>query len=66
VKLLKEAMESAMDSTLKALDACNIAIAEHRRGNFEEGQKFATIARSLDPNCILLDRLPAARAPLST
>ena len=63
LKLLKEAMESAMDSTSKALDACHISIAEHRRGNLEEGQKYAAIARSLDSDCILLDRLPEARAP---
>jgi tetratricopeptide (TPR) repeat protein len=65
LKLLKEAMASAMDSTSKALNACHIAIAEHRRGNLEEGQKYAAIARSLDSDCILLDRLPAARAPQS-
>jgi hypothetical protein len=63
LKLLKEAMESAMESTVKALDACHIAIAEHRRGNLEEGQKYASIARSLDSDCILLDRIPETRAP---
>jgi tetratricopeptide (TPR) repeat protein len=63
LKLLKEAMDSAMDSNSKALNACHISIAEQRRGNFEEGQKYAAIARSLDSDCILLDRLPAAHTP---
>jgi hypothetical protein len=57
IALLKEAMEQADDIRSKALNACHLAIAEKRRGNGEESEKFKTIARSLDPECMLLDKL---------
>lgn len=57
ISMLKEAMENNEDSRSKALNACHIAIAEKRRGNSEESRKFAEIARSLDADCMLLDRV---------
>jgi hypothetical protein len=57
IALLKEAMEQTDSRRSKALNACHIAIAERRRGNEEESQKYAAIARSLDADCMLLDRI---------
>jgi hypothetical protein len=65
--LLREAMNAADNPTMKALDACHIAIAEQKRGNLDESRKFAEIARSWDPDCMLLDRLtPSASSQGST
>jgi tetratricopeptide (TPR) repeat protein len=57
IALLQEALEKNSDGYLKALDACHIAIAEKRRGNMGESLKYADAARSLDRDCVLLDRL---------
>jgi hypothetical protein len=57
IALLKDAMEQTNDTRSKALNACHVAIAEKRRGNARESDKFTTLARSLDPECMLLDKL---------
>ncbi len=57
IVLLKEAMAKNDETISKALNSAHIAIAEQRRGNMAEAEKFAALARSLDPDCILLDRL---------
>ena len=62
ILLLKEALAKNQDAASKALNAAHIAIAEQRRGNTAEAEKFAALARSLDSNCILLDRLPGSPA----
>ena len=59
IALLKEAMEKHSDNKSKAADACHIAIAEKRRGNLEECNKFINLAKKLDPKCPLLKRVDA-------
>jgi hypothetical protein len=56
LKLLHEAMQKHLEKSGKALNACYIGIAEARLGNFVESANYFSIARRLDPDCVLLDR----------
>ena len=56
VELLRVSMEQADDVHGKAQNACCIAIAESRRGNYAEAGKYLEEARKLDPDCFLLNR----------
>jgi len=59
LKLLREAVRDQPEREGRALDACHIAIAEVRRGNHDESRKYANLARRLDPDCVLLERISA-------
>lgn len=56
LKLLHDAMRNHPEKRGQALNACYIGIAEARRGNLAESLNYFTLARKLDPDCILLDR----------
>jgi tetratricopeptide (TPR) repeat protein len=56
LKLLHDAMKNNPENYGQALNACYIGIAEARQGNSAESRNYFTIARRLDPDCILLDR----------
>lgn len=56
IALLKNAMAEQIDVQAKALDACLIAIAEVRRGNPLESQRYLKTARFLHPGCDLIPR----------
>lgn len=55
--LLRKAFDAHSEPEGKALNAAHIAIAEKRRGNGEEGFRYFNAARTLDPQCQLLDRV---------
>lgn len=57
ISLLKEAIDLGENNESKALNACHVALAEKKRGNLVESQKYAETARSLDADCVLLERL---------
>ena len=59
IAMLKEAMANQSEVQGKAADACLIAIGEIRKGNLVESQRFLDLARSLDPNCYLIERAAA-------
>ncbi|HTB82451.1 MAG TPA: site-2 protease family protein [Candidatus Sulfotelmatobacter sp.] len=54
--LLHEAMRNSTGRSGRALNACDIGTAESRRGNIPEAKKYFSLARKLDPDCILLGR----------
>ena len=56
--LLHDAMRNHPDKYGQALSACYIGIAESRRGNISNCKKYFSIARKLDPDCVLLEREP--------
>jgi tetratricopeptide (TPR) repeat protein len=56
IPLLKQAMEEHDDAKNKALNACELAIAEQKRGNLQASEEFWKSARSLDPLCPLLNQ----------
>jgi len=55
IMLLKVAMAKHSSAQGKAANACHAAIGESRRGNVSESQHYFHIARSLDPQCYLLE-----------
>ncbi len=55
IMLLKVAMAKHSSAQGKAANACHAAIGESRRGNVSESQNYFQIARSLDPQCYLLE-----------
>lgn len=57
IALLKKAMAAQDDVRGKAADACHIAIAEKRRGNLVESQRYLDAASALDPECVLIPRV---------
>ncbi|HZQ46842.1 MAG TPA: site-2 protease family protein [Verrucomicrobiae bacterium] len=59
IVLLRESMRDGESASSKAENACHIASAEQKRGNMEEFQRYLEMARSLDPDCLLLKRFPA-------
>ena len=56
IPLLKQAMEEHDDPKNKALNACELAIAERKRGNLEASDQYWKSAQSLDPLCPLLNQ----------
>jgi hypothetical protein len=56
LKFLHDAMQGHQDKQSKALNACHIGMAEARRGNRVESRNYFSIARKLDPDCVLLER----------
>ena len=56
LKLLQDAFGNHPEKHGQALNACYIAIGECRRGNVIEGHNYFSLARRLDPQCVLLDR----------
>jgi tetratricopeptide (TPR) repeat protein len=56
LKLLHDAMRNHPEKYGQALNACYIGIAEARRGNPVESRNYFSIARKLDPDCVLLER----------
>ncbi len=55
--LLREAFDAHFEPEGKALNAAHIALGEKRRGNIEEGIRYFNAARTLDPQCQLLNRV---------
>jgi tetratricopeptide (TPR) repeat protein len=55
--LLKKALAGNKDAYNKAVNACYLALGEHRRGNQQESQHYLAMARQLDPKCPVLDRI---------
>lgn len=62
IALLKKSMASHPDKQGKALNACHIAIGEHRRGNQIEASKYLSTAKALDPRSMLI---PYAEAEIA-
>ncbi len=60
VSLLKQAMAKHTENSSKAINAVYLAIAEDRLGNAAESQRYAALARQLDPKSKLLERLPTS------
>lgn len=56
IELLKKSMSLHVEKQGKALNACHLAIAEHRRGNHDAARKYLASARLLDPKCYLIPR----------
>ena len=65
LKLLHDALKNSPEKSGQALNACYIGIAEARRGHLDESRNYFSVARTLDPLCVLLDREPAAISSLS-
>ena len=55
--LLREAFDAHFEPEGKALNAAHIALGEKRRGNVEESIRYFNVARTLDPQCQLLNRV---------
>lgn len=55
--LLRESMSQASITGHKAQNACLIAEAESRLGNFSIARDYLDEARRLDPGCLLIDRV---------
>lgn len=55
--LLRETLGECETDQIKAINACHIALAETKLGNLQEACRYAGLARSLDPNCTLLERV---------
>jgi tetratricopeptide (TPR) repeat protein len=54
--LLHESLKNHAENYGQALNACYIGVAEARQGSLSESRNYFTVARRLDPDCILLDR----------
>jgi tetratricopeptide (TPR) repeat protein len=66
IALAQKAFTKERDPQNKALQACVVAIGQARNWRFAESERWHTIARSLDAQCALLDRVSdelAARRP---
>jgi len=59
IVLLQESMRDGESASSKAENACHIAVAEKKRGNMEECRRYLEMARSLDPDCLLLKKVSA-------
>jgi Tfp pilus assembly protein PilF len=57
--LLRESMQDAESNAHKAENACLIALAEKKRGNREECQRYLDMARTFDPDFPFLKRFAA-------
>lgn len=56
IELLKKSMSLHVEKQGKAINACHLAIGEHRRGNHAAARKYLDSARLLDPKCYLIPR----------
>jgi tetratricopeptide (TPR) repeat protein len=56
IPLLQQAMTEHEESGPKALNACDLAVAERKRGNIERSEALWKSARELDPLCPLLEQ----------
>jgi hypothetical protein len=63
--LLKQAMDEATEPRSKALNACQLALLEQKRGNIEISNDYWKTARALDPACPLLKKQDPDSAPPS-
>jgi tetratricopeptide (TPR) repeat protein len=57
IVLLNDALRMHDEPDGKAENCYFVAIAEHKRGNFEQSQRYLNEARKLDPDCYLLERV---------
>jgi tetratricopeptide (TPR) repeat protein len=57
LSLVSAAMQAQADPRSKASNACYLAIGYARKGEWDEAKRYREIARNLDPDCILLDRV---------
>lgn len=57
LELLQGALKKNPDKRGKALDACLIAWGEWTRGDLEKSESYLALARQMDPECILLERV---------
>jgi len=55
--LLRRAFTGNLEDRLKALNACYLALGESKRGKREESLSYLDMARTLDPQCLLLPRM---------
>jgi hypothetical protein len=55
--LVRQAFDANEDPRLKALNACYIALAEYKRGNQMNASAQLELARGLDPDCMLLEKM---------
>jgi tetratricopeptide (TPR) repeat protein len=56
VRLLREAMGKLKDAPSRAVNACHLAVAEHRAGHAAESRRYYQLAWKLDPKCYLLEQ----------
>ena len=61
--LLRKSFEAHTEPEGKALNAAHIALGEKLRGNGEESIRYFKIARDLDPQCQMLDRVKKELGP---
>ena len=57
VALLQQALNGNTENESKAINACCLGIAARRRGFESESRCYISLARKLDPSCILLARV---------
>ncbi len=60
IELLREAMQGHAEAHGKAQNACFLAMAEAKWGDFAQSRKYLDEARRLDASCFLLERASAA------
>jgi tetratricopeptide (TPR) repeat protein len=63
IRLLHEALAGNEDPRNRASNCCYLALAEFRRGNGQKGRAYEAMARKLDPNCLLLNKVRAEIPP---
>jgi tetratricopeptide (TPR) repeat protein len=65
LEFVHQALEANDDRRLKALDACYIAVGESKRCDREKGREYRELARRLDPECVMLNRVDRELAACS-
>ena len=60
IGLLQHALQESEDRGGRAQNACWLAIAETRRGNYEAARSYVRTARELQPDCFLIARAERA------
>jgi len=57
IKLLEQSFEKALNPRSKAENACHLAIANARSGNRDQADQYLKLARQLDSECRLTERV---------
>jgi tetratricopeptide (TPR) repeat protein len=55
-RLLREAMGKLKDAPDRAVNACHLAVAEHRAGHAAKSRRYFELTRKVDPKCYLLEQ----------
>jgi hypothetical protein len=64
--LVRRAMDFNEEPSFKALNACYLALGEMQQGRTQAALEYRDLARRLDPECMLLERLDRATGIVGT